>query len=263
MTITKADYLNVLNRETLLFSPPNLEELPSVSSVPSAVISRELRALAPMLRSKRKVDPEKMPKLRSHKPDGDVDQIFCYVAPRIKPKLGDNYTVFVFSCSLSSIAPPQPGSEQARPFDSGGLIDQLPTWNETDIRWQIEELTFSDDWRKPMAIYVGQLFGSLDDYRKATAPKNADPLNLPPTDIWNFTWELLVRDELPFAGRLIGVLDVHAQGCSSPLGIEATLSIQAKHDDSRLVFKRIDVDYENAEQSLLGLCNACIDMPGW
>lgn len=259
LLITKRDYLNALKTPPW---QPDLEFFPSVHSAPSNVIGKELRSgFDPKLKSKRKVSGPAA-EVQPHKPPSDAEQVFCYLAPRTKPQMSANYTVFVFSRSQSLIDPPQAGSEQARPFDSGGLKLHLTNWSDVEIQSQIDELTFSGDWRTPMASYVGELFSSLDNYRAAVSPIKADPLNLPPNDKWNFTWELLVRDELPFTGRLIGVLDVCASGSVSTLGPTTILKIQTRHDTNQLVFKIID-ENQSPEQALRDLCDTCINMPGW
>ena len=171
--------------------------------------------------------------------------------------------VFVFSPPQFISASNGSGSEQARPFDSGGLNRHLPTWSASSIQSQIEELTFSNDWRKPMALYVERLFDSFEHYKKAFSPTIADPLGLPFTDKLNFTWELLTRDELVFAGRLVGILDVTGENNTAPLSGQAIWAINEKQDARRLKYKKVNVADEDAKQALCDLCDACANLPGW
>lgn len=199
------------------------------------------------------------PTQQDHKPRDDLDCVFCYVAPRSKPNIYGDYLVFIFSRGGVSTVP---GTDRARPFDSGGIRRCFPELNAEQIKGLVENLTFGQSWWLTMGMYVARLFDSYDSYERGKVPCAADPLNLEKSDRWNFTWELLTREELQISGRLVGVLEVRS-GNGSQLSQAAVEAVNDKHVERRLIYKRIDRSQQNPDEALLNLYRSSALMPGW
>ena len=282
--MNKTQYFDVLRAKPELSKPDNFLVDKMCHSVSRPVRIKKILAPAlsstvesPRLLSKAKVGgPFKSPK--PYEPDTDVDFVFCYLAPRIKAIKQDiqSMSILVFTEKGHSIP-----ASCARPMDSGGLTKNAgPTGLNMDnlqIKALIEELTFKGPWISEFQLFGSRLFDSCSAYLQGSQPTGTDPLSLPSDDPYNFTWEVLCQDQLPFEGRLVGALEVifvntdetNMRNVNSLNSEQADLFF-AKQKKGRIEYKTHSYDTSDHVSSMKALrqdfhdfYETCSGRPGW
>ncbi len=249
------------------------EEWPLTHTFGSKEFGECVNTDSPELKSKR------LRRESSSESDLNQDFVFCYAAPRRKPK-GDGRSralhipplVLVFRSQSESSAAVE---EFAHPFDSGGLnrkLEHIFGKDRTRIR---DELTFRDDWRTTLGLFVPALFDSPDAYLKGDVPDRADPLGISARrtakgqvehDPWFFTWEVKTMHRLPFMGRLVAVLiALDLDRPTTKISEEAYQQLVSREQRGEILLKNVrhDITAKQLDDDLFDLfCNA-YSVEGW
>lgn len=266
--ISAADYLTAIqasNRREVISWP---DTIPATHSAPSSGLSRELTQTSPALWSKTELSKRGgVAQIRQlgHKPNEDKNHVFCYLAPRCRPNDGSSRVLLLFA--LRRQEDPEEGSliQCARPFDSGGLILDpcfKGAWTEIELQNLIQKLTFRRGWRDHLEDWTAHMFPSFDAYMLGDAPVGREPLGLNKGDRLNFTWELLSEGVLPFANKLVAIMDVRWPGNPSSLSKEARRVVIRKEREGRMRF-RSSANASNVDGELYSLFSSASTLPGW
>ncbi len=72
------------------------------------------------------------------------------------------------------------------------------------------------------------MFLNYDAYMMGGPPDGIEPLSLDRADRWNFTWELLTKDALPFENKLVALMEIRPPGSSSTMNAQARRAVMQK-----------------------------------
>ncbi len=229
----------------------------------SIQMTHELVQAQPALRAKAAMNATA--KQQNHKPDDDMHHVFCYLAPRIKPSKVTAQIILLFALRKSESYAPVLANQCARPFDSGGLkmdAQFKETITDEQLKKIIQNLTFRDDWHGYFKEWIAHMFFTYDAYMMGEPPTGIDPLLLNHTDRWNFTWELLTKDTLPFENRLVAIMEIRSPGSSTTMNAHALRAVRQKEQAGRIKFQVIE-QTSALDQVLYSLFQSACTLSGW
>lgn len=244
------------------------DAIPATHTGPSDKMSRELTQPRPALWSKTELAARGRPRAieqQRHKPSDDTRHVFCYLAPRVKPDDGSPRVLFLFAERRRESRETAVVAQYARPFDSGGLRRDpcFGAWTNAELEDLIRRLTFGGSWRGDFEVWAAHMFSSIDACMLGEAPIGIEPFGLNTSDRWNFTWELLSEGTLPFAGRLVAIMEIRWPGNPSSLTVEALKAITRKNLDKRIRFQISESKASGLDRELYALFQSACALPGW
>lgn len=218
---------------------------------------------------------------KAHEVPSDIGLVFCFLGSRTKhvPQTTQSLAILVLNL-------PEPNFElRARPFDSGGINRALSAtrthgtpMDDAAIRLLVGALTFDAPWLDDFERFRSRLFNDAKQYHMGETPSVTDPLNLPPHDPFNFTWEVLQAEQLPLDKRLLGVFDVRFADFSSNEVPNASIissqiadALLARQQGDRIKYQQSHL-YDTSDdatsrtvlqKALYQFCIKCDGLPGW